>query len=300
MIAVMFTLLLAAQEATPVDASRECEPTDNACNARTFLAKAAKARPPKRALYLFTAHRSFVALFARTGEMRHLCDARMNFDRSLAITGQSEAQRANFERSRSELEALERKHGSRCGPPHKRKTQSAKVAQETPAAQSLAVTRPAPTEPEPLAPPPLLTRAVPHVAPPTVDAPLEQRPTPPSQPRKPGRPLVIAGGATLGLGVVLTGIAGYAASRVGDSSSRAFEQFEKAHSDASDADKARQAELRREYDRWLPVTVGTAVVGGTAVIVGALLIRAGVRKLRGPSRAALVPMPGGLAFHARF
>ena len=56
-----------------------------------------------------------------------------------------------------------------------------------------------------------------------------------------------------------------------------------------------------EKQLFYQVAVSTAVVGTTAVLVGAVLTRVGVRRMRqGPARTALVPVPGGLAIHARF
>jgi hypothetical protein len=44
-----------------------------------------------------------------------------------------------------------------------------------------------------------------------------------------------------------------------------------------------------------------AVVGGTTLVVGAVLVGVGARRFaRVTSRAALLPMPGGLVFRARF
>lgn len=313
-LASTLTLLLAAQDVTPASGtsttSSTCELTDNACKALLFIEKAAKAPPAQRALYLFTAHRSYVALFAKTGEARHLCAARVNFDRSLAVAGQSDPQRASFEKSRAELEGLERLHGARCEASRKRsKVPSTKVAQAPPVeaapasvadssevvAALLEVESPAPDGL--LEVPAARTREVPARAA-AVEAPTVAVPRRASVP---GRPLVIAGGTTLGLGLALAGIAGYAGSRASDASRKAFANYEQ-NQGMGDVDAlAEQAKLRREFDRWLPVALSTAIAGTTAVIVGAVLVRVGVRKMRqGPSRAALVPVPGGLAIHARF
>lgn len=59
-----------------------------------------------------------------------------------------------------------------------------------------------------------------------------------------------------------------------------------------------EARWRCEYHRWLPVKVAGTL---GAVVVGAVLVSLGVRRLKNqPSRMALVPAPGGLAIHARF
>ena len=160
------TLLLTLQEAAPADtaARSSCELTDNACKAKLFIQKSAKAPPAQRALYLFTAHRSYLALFAKTGQVRDLCAAREALDRSLAVPGQSAGQLASFEGSRAELEALERQHGARCGAKRRKAPASTAVAKNrAPAAAppnrpvpegpiAATTTRPTP-EPEPAAAP---------------------------------------------------------------------------------------------------------------------------------------------------
>ena len=316
--ASMLTMLLAAQDVTPAattSAARTCELTDNACKALLFIEKAAKAPPTQRALYLFTAHRSYVALFAKTGEARHLCAARVNFDRSLAVAGQSEQQRASFEKSRVELEGLEQRHGARCETSRKRsKVASTKVAQAAVPAP-LSETAPTPlvdasevavllgAEAESPAPDGLLDVPAARTTQVPARAAAVEAPTiaVPRRTSVPGRPLVIAGGTTLGLGLALAGIAGYAGSRASDASRKAFANYEQNQGMGDVEVLAEQAKLRREFDHWLPVALSTAIAGTTAVIVGAVLVRVGVRKMRqGPSRAALVPVPGGLAIHARF
>lgn len=304
------TALLAVQDATsaaPTTTRAPCEPTDNACQARVFVAKSTKAPPAQRALYLFTAHRSYLALFAQTGKLPDLCAARKNFDRSLAVKGQSEKQRASFEASRTKLEALEKQHGGRCNSKPRKGPEPTAVAQtaisppvEAPvsvASTILLVAEPEPTElGELLRVPPsrTLRRPVPQPQP-------AERSTSPRTTSGPGRPMVIAGGTTLGIGLVLTGIAGYAGWRVADASGASFDLYDETHGQGDADALAREADLRREFGRWIPVTVGTAIAGSTAVIVGAVLVRMGVRKMRqGPSRAAMVPVPGGLAFRARF
>jgi hypothetical protein len=323
-LASTLTLFLAVQDAMPAattTASSTCELTDNACKARLFIDKAAKAAPPQRAMYLFTAHRSYVALFAKTGDARHLCAARMNFDRSLAVKGQSDQQRASFEKSRTELEALEQKHAPRCEVSRKRNRPRPEKVAEAVSPEPVGT---APAGPEPTSAAPEKAR---EVATAMLDAgpelpaeaglldvptartelrpvravPLEVPKTAFLRPaRVPGRSLVIAGGTTIGLGLALTGVAGYAGVRVADASRRAFDNYEQVQGQGDADALATQASLRRDFDRWLPVTVSTAVVGTTALIVGAVLVRMGVRRMRDPLRAALVPVPNGLAIHARF
>ena len=134
-LAATLTLLWALQEPAPVTTGPSCERTDNACKAKLFVKKAATAEPAKRARYLFSASRSYLALFAQTGDVQDLCAARRNFEQSLAVPEQTASQRASFEESRTELEALEQKHGARCRPSNRRKkSEPIAVAQSTPAA----------------------------------------------------------------------------------------------------------------------------------------------------------------------
>ena len=141
-LAITFTLLWALQAPTPTATDRpSCERMDNACKAKMFVRKAATAEPARRALYLFTASRSYLALFAQTGNVQHLCAARTNFEQSLAEPEQSTSQRASFEESRTELEALEKKHGARCKPSNRRKkAEPIAVARSTPTAMPPAAT----------------------------------------------------------------------------------------------------------------------------------------------------------------
>ena len=125
------TLLAVAPAEAPT-----CELTDNACKAQQFIDKSRTAPPGARALYLYTAHRSYLALFAQSGKVQDLCAARASFDRSVGVQGQSEGQRASFEAARAELEALEQQFGARCGVTAKRRKRvdATPVAARTPAA----------------------------------------------------------------------------------------------------------------------------------------------------------------------
>ncbi|MCY1059455.1 hypothetical protein [Nannocystis sp. SCPEA4] len=76
-------------------------------------AKEAKS-DEQRALYFNVAHRSYLALFDRTGDPRHLCAARRMYDKSMAIKNQPAEQRANFNKLLGELTAREREADVRC------------------------------------------------------------------------------------------------------------------------------------------------------------------------------------------
>ena len=320
------TLLWALQEPTPAAASRSpCERTDNACKARMFVKKAATAEPDRRALYLFTASRSYLALFAQTGDVQHLCAARTNFEASLAVPEQTASQRASFEESRTELEALEKQHSARCRPTNRRKkADSIAVARTTPAATPK-VEAPASVQTTPVTTP--SSAAMPiellvasaatseHVAPddgllavpvakswrPAAHAAPAPVPEAPRRARAPGRPLVISGGVTLGVGVVLAGIAGYSSAQVAAASRASYDLYEQTQGQGGVDVIAAEADIHRNFNRWLPPMIGTAIAGTTAVIAGAVMLRVGIRRMRqGPPRAALVPVPGGLAIHGRF
>lgn len=135
-LAATLTLLWALQEpATATVGQPACERTDNACKARVFVTKAATAEPAKRARYLYSASRSYLALFAQTGNIQDLCSARRKFDQSVAVSDQTATQRASFEESRPELETLEKKHSARCrSSNHRKKAEPIAVTRSTPSA----------------------------------------------------------------------------------------------------------------------------------------------------------------------
>lgn len=300
MIAFAAVLTVLALQAPAAD----CEVTDNACKAQQFIARARTAKPQQRALLLFTAHRSYLAHFARTGKLRDLCAARTSFERSLAVPGQDEGQRANFEAERAELDALEKQHGARCGKPSKHRSSEPAVA----AAAATQATSPIAEPPPEPAPPTPTTRAAEGLLavspaepehPPTSDPSL---PLPaPAKARPPGRGLLIAGGTTLGVSVVVLGVAAFAGSQVANLSYASRQLYKNEQGEGDAESLIVEERLRSDLDRWVPVTVGTAIAGGTALIVGAVLVHVGLRRARGtPLRTSLVPVPGGLAIHARF
>lgn len=321
-LATTLMLVWALQEPSPVSTGPACARMDNGCKARMYVKKAAAAEPARRAIYLFTASRSYLALFAQTGDVQDLCAARKNFEQSLSVREQTASQRASFEESRAELEALEKQHGARCKSSSRRqKSTSIAVARSTPAAPA----EPAPSTPVPVdssAPMPLemlvapsvpgeqvaaeeelLAVPLPRSAGPRIPraaAPADHPPAP-SRARAPGRPLVIGGGATLGVGVVLASVAGYASAQVADASRASYHLYDQTQGRGGLDVLAAESQIHRDFNRWVPVTIGTAIAGTTAVIAGAVMLRVGIRRLKqGPVRTALVPVPGGLAIHARF
>lgn len=112
---------------------------------------------------------------------------------------------------------------------------------------------------------------------------------------------MIAGGATVGVGLALTSVAGYMGGRLLGTWREGRELREAAGRFATDEQVARDAALAHEYQRLRGPTLAMALVGGSTMILGAVLVGVGVKRFaRGTSRTALMPMPGGLVFRARF
>lgn len=305
MIASSLAVVLVLQAATP--SSDTCPLTDNRCKAEQFVQRAATAASPRhRALYLHAAHRSYLALFDETGEARDLCAARRTFDQSLAIQEQPESQRASFEAVREDLTTREQTSGARCGATAKR---PAKAGSPSVIA--------APRSPDPpllvaeTAPAPRPVVAEPPIEPTPADSadeliPVTPRPQVARMPVRaadapPGHRLVIAGGVTLGVGLVLTGLAAYMGSRLIRTHRDALDLADRVEGFATDAQLADGDRLERDYRRIGPQTLALALAAGTTVMVAAVLLGVGGRRMaRATSRAALLPVPGGLAFHARF
>lgn len=323
-------LLAVESAASPAGGATKCELTDNRCKAELFVRRAKEAKnDEQRALYLNVAHRSYLALFDKTGEARHLCAARRLFDRSVAIKDQSAAQRASFEKLRGDLTTREGEANVRCERPAK---------QPRAAAPLLVAKRGVPTEPgsagnasveaspvsavsaepptssaAPVEPSAGALRAGGSIAPVKLGSdrlredellPVSRRQSPPgkkaSSPRA-GRELVVGGGVTLGLGLVLVGVATYTGASMLEVQRQARELRDRVDGHATDGQLAQDAALRREYERLGPPTLALALAGGAATVVGAVMLAVGARRMaRRPSQTAVIPVPGGVAFRARF
>ncbi|MCY1071909.1 hypothetical protein OV090_44605 [Nannocystis sp. RBIL2] len=323
-------LLAFEAAASPTSGARKCELTDNRCKAELFVQRAKEAKSDEqRALYLNVAHRSYLALFDKTGEARHLCAARRLFDRSVAIKNQSAEQRASFEKLRGDLTTREREAKVRCEGPAKQPKAEAPLlmgksgvptdpgvagnasveaspgvaaSAEPPASSAVSVEASASTP-----------QAADSIAPakPGSDRqredellPVSRRSLPPakssSSPRA-GRDLVIGGGVALGLGVVLASVVTYTGVGMHEVQRQARELRDKVDGHATDGQLAQDAALRREYERLGPPTLALALAGGAATVVGAVLVGVGARRMaRRPSQTAFIPVPGGVAFRARF
>jgi hypothetical protein len=327
MIATTWTFALLLLEAPA--AAEECALTDNRCRAGMYERRAAKAPSAgKRALFLYTAYRSYFFLFEKTGDARDLCAARRALDSSLAVADQPQAQREKSEHMRDALADRERAEGARCKGVAGRRIKKAD-------APLLVARHAAPVEPPPgpAAPPdsptnpaaadsPATTATTPVAHPrPNTIAPARGRGTTPTGRRgpdarapgararavnpattpRPGRGLVIAGGVTLGVGVALTAAAASMGRRMLDTRQKVF-ALDNMIDDYATTDQATTGNaLLREYDAMNRQTLALALASGATVIVAALLVGVGGRRMaRAASRTALIPAPGGLVFHARF
>lgn len=305
-------------ETTAPATSSDCLTADNLCKARRSERRAATApTPDQRAQYLHSAHRSYLFLFDQTGDMRDLCSARRTFDASVAVKGQSAAQRASA--AEGELVARERLHGPRCG----RLAKQRQLKKSDPPLVTKAAAAPPPSDPPRevdlgteasplLASSNTTTERLPDVSPPTVttlpqadDAfmpvPRRASPQPTTRGPRPGRGLVIAGAVTLGAGVALSAAAG-AMGHQAVETRREYFDLHNATGGLATVDQKNHADtLYRDYHAMWPQTLAMALAGGTTIVIAAVLAGVGGRRMaRAASRTALVPVPGGLAFHARF
>ena len=121
-----------------------------------------------------------------------------------------------------------------------------------------------------------------------------------AQPR-PGRRLVIAGGVGLGVGLALSGAAGYLGGILVETVDDARVLKGQVKGYATEEQLAKDAALMQGYRHLGPTTLALALAGGSTLVVSAVLLGVGCRRMaRVASRTALVPMFGGLAFRARF
>ena len=322
MIATAWTFALLLLEAPA--AAEECALTDNRCRAGMYERRAAKAPSAgQRALFLYTAYRSYFFLFEKTGDARDLCAARRALDSSLAVADQPQAQREKSEHMRDALADRERAEGARCKGVAGRRIKKA----DAPFVARHAV--PVEPPPGPVAPPPpdpaaadaettpvagsthprlntmrLFAEEGPHQP---ADAGL--MPVPPARARavhpattpRPGRGLVIAGGVTLGVGVALTAAAASMGRRMLDTRQKLFALDDVIDGYATPDQAITGNALLREYDAMNRQTLALALASGATVIVAAVLVGVGGRRMaRAASRTALIPAPGGLVFRAKF
>ena len=311
----------------------ECQRDDNACKARRHERRAEAATTPEdRAYYLHLAHRSYLFSFDRSRDPADLCAARRNFDASLAVEGQSKKQRESTEAAQKDLQAREgaaragcRKQGQTPRrtqktepPPHV--AEADELRRDPPVhAQAVGMTvqgDSAAPQAEPLGaaqvpansastPGDLRVTQAPAIPAPTpgglvsTDA-LMPVPSRRASPRS-GRGLVIAGGASLGVGLALAGVAGYLGGRTLDARRQAAALGGTVDGYADDAQLAQDQQLTRDYEQRGTQTLALALAGGTTIVVAAVLLGVGGRRMaRVATRTSIAPVPGGLVFSARF
>ena len=318
-------------EAAAAPATEECPVADNRCQAKLYERRAGTAaNAHHRALYLFNASKSYLFLFDKTGDARDLCAARRGVDASLRVRGQPPALRAQSETLRDTLVARAQQAHAQCGGETRRKRADAplvtrrpaaaseppadlmprpEATQEppTPEAGSNAVTTSATTATPPIElrladmDPPSLAKTRPLDAT-LMPVPSSRMPTErPANTPRPGRGLVLAGGVSLGVGVVLTATAGVMGRRMLDTRRQLFALDNTIDGYATPDQKAVDGALRRDFQAMKPAMLALAFAGGASVLVAVLLTSVGGRRMaRAASRTALIPAPGGLVFHARF
>ena len=321
LLACTLTVILVA-DTTPTEAV-QCARGDHACHAAMYTTRAESATTPAaRAKYHEAAHRSFVALYDQTRRHEALCAARRSLERTAKILGKKTAatQLASLRQKLAEREVTARPNCTTTSPGSAKKTKA--LAQR---ASERSPDEGSPTEPAPAAPvqPEISVAVAPPTSTPVTQAPAVEtpttavepaillavpihrtsnRPTPGPAPADPAaRRLLISGGVTIGVGVGLATIAGYAGARLAQASRESFDLYADNQGRGDAAALAQEEALRQAHARWLPITVTTAALSGTAVVVGAILVAVGKRQAAAvSSRAALLPMPGGLAIRARF
>lgn len=213
--------------------------------------------------------------YARTGSTLHLCALQAATRQVLAREGLPDNLRAEATGLGDDASAGLAAHGDATCP------------------------RPAPNTTLFLEPPPAPEPHADPLLPMSGHRPAARHPSPADE--HPSRSLALAGGVTLALGLGMLGVAGYTGGRMLEA--RRDAQALAATVDGyADADQlARDAALRQEYRTMAPSTLVLALAGGASFVVGAVLVGVGGRRMaRAASRTALLPAPGGLAFHARF
>jgi hypothetical protein len=315
-------------DAAPVEAT-SCHRSDHKCQAAKYTARAkAATTSATRAKYLETAHREFLALYDQTRSHEALCAARGSLDQTATALGPVAAakQLAQLHQQLAEREAAARPNCTATGSTSPRKEKVARSPARSTPPVAAKPTEPATVSEVQVEP---SRAAATQARPPTPSTPIVDTPTSPSEPvdllavpvrRIVPRPsfapdkldtvapadptarrLFIVGGVTLGVGVGLAAVAGYAGARLVHDSRESFDLYAENQGQGDAVALTQEDALRRDHARWLPVTVTTAALSGTAVVVGAVLVAIGKRRVAAAtSRAALLPIPGGLAIHARF
>lgn len=316
---LVFVLLA---DAAPGDVSR-CNRSDHACQAAKYKARAeAATTPATRAKYLEAAHRSFLALYDQTRSHEALCAARQSLEQTATALGPgaAELQLAPLHQQLAAREAAARPNctatvstspgkGKKVARSSPRSSEPVIATPKQPAAEvqvvaevQLEPSHVAATQTQSPAPPAPLVDTTERVE--LLAVPVRRalpRPAFDSAIDPTARRLLITGGVTIGVGFGLAAVAGYAGARLAHASRESFDLYAENQGQGDAAALAQEDALRHDHARWLPVTVTTAALSGTAVVVGAVLVAIGKRRAAAvTSRAALLPVPGGLAIRARF
>lgn len=305
-------LITSMMASTPVNPAT-CGASDLRCTgqANTDAARLATSSE-QRAKHLYRAHRAYLALADSGPEpqrVQDLCRARQLLKQASKLPAPE--LHARLVASAAETDAKFKATGIEC---RRRKrgdvstsiaaapldpppllpveprtagaTESGRSATEPTLASSASTTESAPSS----------------IVPPSADLlPIAPRRGAPATPTHPGRGLLIGGGVTLSVGLALTGAAGYMGGRLLGTWRDSRTLNAEAGPLGTEDQAARDAELASDYQRLRAPTLAMAVVGGTTLVVGAVLVGVGARRFaRVTSRAALLPMPGGLVFRARF
>lgn len=309
LLSALVVAVLLSTEAAPPAGTEACDITDNRCRAAEFERRAAAAADPKtRGLLLFTAFKSYLVHFDAVGRKRDLCAARRAFDAALAVSASAGTLSANLADARAKLVARERRHGGRCD----KRVKRASTGGPTPPPLLVATTSPAAdvvAEEKREASPPVEELMAPLASRPVVAAVVPRREVvpvvpshePASRASRSGRGLVIAGGATLAVGVGLTTAAALTGRRMSATRQEIVALGERVDGYATTQQAAQDDALRGDYRMRERQTAALAITGGATVIVAVVLASVGGRRMaRVASRTALLPAPGGLVFHARF
>ena len=208
---------------------------------------------------------------------------------------------ATLEATRAALDSREKQRSVRCGPTRRPKTETPALATGDTAKSSeqppLLASRESPAsvaaDPNEDALLPVRARASSSAVRPVADP---QR----VAEQVPGRPLLIAGGVTLSIGLALGGVAIYTGRRALAAYQAGLDLRAEVQGAPDAAMLARDADLAAEYRRLGPAALATAIGSGVAVITGVVMASVGGRRRTRAARTAWTPVPGGLALHVRF
>ncbi len=338
--ALTLAALLSFEAAHAPATNDACERTDDRCKAALYERRAVTTTTADhRAQYLFNAHNLYLREFERTGDARDLCAARRAIEASLAVDGQPERLRAESRALRSKLLARAQQQGARCGSKAKRRATAPDGPGMTDGPDGLDVpdvpevpvmargpdmpageARPAAagptsqqaTRPDGAPPPtplptgerlPLTEATVAAERPAATRTSVDARPPPvtPAPAPPPGRGLVIAGGLTLAVGAAVTAAAGVMGHRTLQTRREAVALHGTFDGLAPPYQNTRGDALVRDFHVTRSQTLALALAGGATIVVAAVLVTLGGRRMaRAARRTALVPGPGGLVLHGRF